>query len=135
MLRIGTNLSSALRWALVVESSKRKQCTRNKERFFLTYRCYANWLASTIFRPNACSTFFGALCSAQEQQDTYECANFCHACIIQKSRFDCVIGFHIFNLLVSSCHNLLSWRHRKIIQMISRVFLLDIHFLSVLVSL
>jgi hypothetical protein len=27
----------------------------------LTHCCYANWLASIIFRPNVCSTFFGAL--------------------------------------------------------------------------
>jgi hypothetical protein len=71
-----------------------------KQKTFLIYRCYADWLASTTFSPNACSTFFGALRNAQEEQDTYECANFCHTCIIQKYRFDSAVGFHIFNLLV-----------------------------------
>jgi hypothetical protein len=60
--------------------------------------------------------------SAHVRHDTHEWANFCHACILQKSRFDCVISFHIFYLLLNPCHNfLLSWRHRKIIQMISSV--------------
>jgi menaquinone-dependent protoporphyrinogen IX oxidase len=40
--------------------TKRKQYTKSKKTP-LTHRCYANWLASTIFRPNACSIFFGAL--------------------------------------------------------------------------
>jgi hypothetical protein len=31
------------------------------QKTLLTHRCYANWLAGSIFRPNACSTFFGAL--------------------------------------------------------------------------
>jgi hypothetical protein len=40
--------------------TKCKQYTRSKITL-LTHRCYANWLASTIFCPNACSTSFGAL--------------------------------------------------------------------------
>jgi hypothetical protein len=39
---------------------KRKQYTRSKKTL-LTHRCYANLLASIIFRPTACSTYFGAL--------------------------------------------------------------------------
>ena len=52
------------------------------------------------------NTLFGALCSAQVQKDDYECANFCHACIVQKFRFACVTGFHILNLLVNPCHTI-----------------------------
>jgi hypothetical protein len=37
--------------------TRRKQYTRSKKAL-LTHRCYANWIASTIFRSNACSTFF-----------------------------------------------------------------------------
>ena len=81
MLQTGANLSSALRWAVVVESSKCKQYTRNKKRFWLIAAMQIGF-PSTIFRPNACSTFFGALRSAQEQQDAYGRANFCHACIV-----------------------------------------------------
>jgi hypothetical protein len=31
------------------------------QKTLLTHYCYANWLASKIFRPNDCSAFFGAL--------------------------------------------------------------------------
>jgi hypothetical protein len=106
MLRIGANLSLVLIRALVVESSKHKQYTRNKKKTLLTHCCYLNFLASTIFRPNTFSTLFRAPCSAQEQQDAYECAHFFHACIVQKSSFACVTVFHILNLLFSPRHNL-----------------------------
>ena len=74
MLRIGANFSSAFRWALVVESSKRKQYKRNKNFFDSSLLC--NWLARTIICPNPCSTSFGALCSAQEQQGSLRVREF-----------------------------------------------------------
>ena len=104
MLRIGANLSSALRWALVVELSKRKQYTRNKKRFRLIAATQIGLLVPSFALMLA--VLLWSCCSDQEQQDDYECANLSHVCSLQNYSFTCVTVFHIHKLLVSPCHNI-----------------------------
>jgi len=58
-LVIGSSLGSRC-WTVKAQDIHKKQKT------LLIHRQYVNWLSSTIFRRNACSTLFGAIRSAQE---------------------------------------------------------------------